>query len=228
MLPLARVPLARLVRAPQTWLIVVAWSAVALVTALVVRATGQTSGADHVMRGAFPRFVFPLLMYGIAGAAIGKDGLKRGIRGVVALGARPRRAAFASAVVSAIACAVVGALLSALVCGAAHGPADPPLGRDLPTSAWVGLLGGAAYGAYYAAGSSIGRGGGFRAVFLIADFVLGGLAGAGAALTPRAHVISLFGGPLAADLSQRASSVVLVLLLSGYIALAALLTRRAR
>jgi hypothetical protein len=227
MLALARVPIARLTRTRRTWLIIASWVIVAIVAAVLVRARGNTSGADHVMRGSFGRFVLPLLEYAIVGSAVGGIGMRRGIRGLVGLGSSPRQAALATAVVAAAACAIVGGLLAAIVCAVAHGPADPPLGRDLFASTWIGALGGAAYGAYFAAGSAIGKGGTVRGVFLAADFIVGSGAGIGAALVPRGHVVALLGGPVVADLPQRASSVLLVVLIALWIGVAVLASRRA-
>lgn len=224
---LARVPVARLTRTRRTWLVIAAWALVAIVGAVLVRARGNTSGADHVMRGSFGRFVLPLLEYGIVGATVGGAGMRRGIRGVVGLGSSPRRAALATAMVASAACAVVGGALAAIVCALAHGPADPPLGADLFASTWIGALGGAAYGAYFAAGSAIGKAGSMRGVFLAADFLIGSGSGVGAALVPRGHVVALLGGPLVADLPRRASSVLLVALVALWLGIVALVTRRA-
>lgn len=225
-LPLARQPIARLTRSRRAWAVVAGWAALAIVSAVVVRANGETSGADHVLRGGFSRFMFPLLTYAIVGAIVGGAGMRKSIRGIVGLGAKPRSAAVATALVAAAACAIVGGVLFAAVCLAAHGPADPPLGRDLFASTWIGALGGAAYGSFFAAGSSFGRGGGGRGVFLAADFIVGGAAGAGAMLTPRGHLLSLLGGPPCADVSQRASSVMLVGIALASLAIVAALSRR--
>ncbi len=225
-LPLARQPIARLTRSRRAWVLIAGWAVLAIVSAIVVRARGQTSGADHVLRGGFTRFMFPLLTFAVVGAIVGGAGMRKSIRGMVGLGAKPRSAALATALVAAAACAVTGAVLFAAVCVAAHGPADPPLGADVLASTWIGALGGAAYGAFFSAGASIGRGGAGRGVFLAADFLIGGSAGAGAFFTPRGHVLSLVGGPLCAELSQRASSVVLVLIVLASLGLVAALSRR--
>lgn len=227
MLALARVPIARITRTRRAWMAIAAWVVVALVAALVARAHGQTSGADHVMRGSFGRFVLPLLEFSVVGAAIGAGGLRRGIRGLVGLGSTPRQAALATAVVAAAACAIMGGVLAALVCALAHGPADPPLGADLFASTWIAALGGAAYGAYFSAGSAIGKTGMLRGLFLAADFIVGSGGGIGAALFPRGHVVALLGGGPIADLSQRASSVILVAITALWLAVAVLASRRA-
>jgi hypothetical protein len=224
-LVLARVPALRLLRTRRAWLPIVAWALLAIVSALVARARGS-SGADHVMRGSFAFLVLPLVSYAIVGAVLGGAGLRRGIRGVVALGAEPRRAALASVGVAVVSAAVACGVLAALVCAVAHGSQDPPLASDLPTSLWIGALGGGAYAAYFCAGSAIGKGT-MRGVFLAFDLIVGAGSGFGALFTPRGHVQSLLGGPLCADIAQRASSIALVAIVLAYAALALLLTRRA-
>jgi hypothetical protein len=225
-LVLARIPALRLVRSPRAWLPIVAWAAFAVVIAVSARARGSTTGADHVMRGAFSFLVLPLIAYGVVGATLGTTGLRRGIRGVVALGAPPRSAALASVLVAIGASALLAGVLGAVVCALAHGSGDPPLASDLVTSLWISALGGGTYGAYFSAGSAIGKGA-MRGVFLALDWIIGGGAGIGALVTPRGHVTSLLGGPLCADLSQRTSSMLLVVLLVAYAGVAVALVRRA-
>lgn len=225
-LVLARVPALRLVRTPRAWLPIALWTLLAIVSALFARSAGSGSGADHVMRGSFAFLVLPLVSYGIVGAVLGGAGLRRGIRGLVALGAEPRRAALASVGVAVVSAAVAGGVLAALVCVLAHGAHDPPLASDLPASLWVGALGGGAYAAYFCAGAAIGKGA-MRGVFLAFDWIVGSGSGFGALFTPRGHVQSLLGGQLCAELSPRASSLTLVAILCAYAALALLLTRRA-
>ena len=223
---LARVPIARLLRTPRGWLPIACWVVIAIAVALVARASGGGTGADHTMRGAFAVLVLPLLSYGIVSAVFGGAGLRTGIRGVVALGAEPKQAALASILVALVACAAVTSVLGVLVCALAHGPHDPPVGRDLFASLWVSGLGGAAYGAYFSAGSALGKGF-LRGAFLAFDWVVGSSVGLGATLTPRGHVMSLLGGHRVAELSQRTSSVMLLLLVLLYVAFALALSRKA-
>lgn len=224
-LVLARVPALRLLRTPRAWLPIGGMVLLAIVTAIAVRSTGSQAGANHVMRGLYGFLALPLVAYGVVGAAHGTSGLRRGISGVVALGAPPRSAALASVGVAVVASAAICGLLAAIVCAVAHGPLDPPLVGDLLTSLWVGALGGGTYAAYFSAGSAIGKGA-MRGVFLAFDWVVGSGAGVGALLTPRGHVHSLLGGPLCADLPQRTSSILLVLLLVTYGTLSLVLIRR--
>jgi hypothetical protein len=225
-LVLARIPALRLLRTPRAWLPIMAWVLLAIVVALSARSSGSTSGADHVMRGTFAFLVLPLVAYGVVGAALGGSGLRRGIRGVVSLGAAPRTAALATVLVAMASAAVLCGILAVVVCALAHGPQDPPLAADLIASLWVSALGGASYAAYFSLGSAIGKGA-MRGVFLALDWIIGGGAGVGALITPRGHVTALLGGPLCADLSQRASSIMLVVLMIAFAALAVLLVRRA-
>lgn len=222
---LARVPLARLARTPRGWLPVIGWALLAIAVALAGRARGTTTGADHVLRGSFPMLVIPLLTYGMVSAVLGGVGMRGAIQGLVAIGAQPRRAALASVIVAVAASAVVCGVLAAVVCGLAHGAQDPPLGRDLVTSLWVSALGGATYAAYFCAGAAIGKGAA-RGFFLAFDWIVGAGAGAGALLTPRGHVVSLLGGRHVAELSQRASSVMLVALLLLFVLASVALTKR--
>ncbi len=223
-LALARLSLARL-RTRRGWLSLVGWSLLAIAAAFSARSAGLANGADHVLRGTFSVVVLPLLTYGIVSAALGGKGLRPAIRGLVAIGAAPERAALASSLVAMAVSALAGGVVAAVICLAAHGSADAPLLADLPVSFGIACLGGAAYAAYFCAGSSIGRGA-MRGVFLALDFLAGSSSGIGALLTPRAHVASLLGGPAAFELSRRASSVLLVVLTLACLAFAVRVARR--
>ena len=65
-----------------------------------------------------------------------------------------------------------------------------------------------------------------RGIFLAVDWIVGSGSGFGALFTPRGHVQSLLGGPLCAEISQRASSVTLLAIGCAYAGLAVLITRR--
>jgi hypothetical protein len=227
MLPLARLPLARLVRTPRGWLPVVGWAALAVASAIITRTSGLANGADHVLRGTFGLVILPLLAYGIVSATLGGEGLRTSVRGLAALGASPPRVALALVGTAMATSAIVLGLLAAIVCVIAHGSSDPPLGWDVVASFGVAFVGGAAYAAYFCAGSSIGRGA-MRGAFLALDYLLGVPAGFGSLFTPRAHVMSLLGGATSFELSRRSSSVVLVVLMLVYLGIAVGLTRRPR
>lgn len=223
---LARVPVARLTRVPRGWLPIAGWSAVGLVAALVARGAHEPNGADHVLRGTFAFAVLPLLAYGVVSAALGRTGLRLSVRGVVALGGEPATAALATSLVAMAASALASGIVAGLVALIAHGASDPTVVLDVPASFGVAFVGGAAYAAYFCAGSAIGRGA-MRGVFLAADWIVGATAGFGSVFTPRAHVMSLLGGHPTFELSRRGSSVVLVVLAVVYLGLAVRLSRRA-
>jgi hypothetical protein len=128
--------------------------------------------------------------------------------------------------VAIVASGLLGGALGAAVAGIAHGSADPPIARDLATSAWIGALGGAAYAALYAFGSSFGRRGGGRTVAIVLDAVVGSGLGASAFLTPRGQIRNLLGGRAPLDLSQRDGLVVLAVLVVVFGGLAVLRARR--
>ena len=65
-----------------------------------------------------------------------------------------------------------------------------------------------------------------RSVFLIIDWVIGSGAGFGAMFTPRGHVQSLLGGIPVFELPSRASSVLLVVLVLFWTAIAIRFGRR--
>ncbi|AKU94253.1 hypothetical protein AKJ09_00917 [Labilithrix luteola] len=223
-LTLARASLARLLRTHRAWWPVIGWTLFVVVRALAVRSGGTTNGTDQVMRGTFAFLVLPLVSYSLVGANF-EGGLKKSVRGLVLLGARPKQAALGSTLVAIGAAGLVSAILAAVVCVLAHGATDPPLVVDLPASFGTGLLGGAAYAAYFSVGSAIGKGS-MRGFLLAIDWIFGSGSGVLALITPRGHVTSLLGGPLCADLPARASSVILFVLLVVYVLLAVRLTRR--
>ncbi len=206
---LARVPALRLARTKRAWLPVAGYALLSVSIAFAAGRSGGASGTDHMMRGTFRWLIVPLVAYAVVSAALGGMGLKRAVRGVVFLGAQPRRAALETVLVASIASAVVTGALAFAVTLLSHGATDAPLASDLFSSTWVSALGGLAYGAYFCAGSAIANGTP-RGLFLAFDWIAGSGTGVLAFFTPRAHLAALMGGPLCADLSARTSSVVLV------------------
>lgn len=210
---LARPPLARLLRTPRALLTLGAWCLLAVGFALAARARGSSHGADHALVGAYGALVLPLLAYALVGAVVGSArSLAASTAPLVSFGASPTRAAAVAVGVAVLACAAVGAVLAAVVALVAHGADDPPAAADALASAYAGLLGGAAYAAWFAAGASFGRRGGGRTVLLVADYVLGAGRGAIALVTPRAHLRNLLGGEPPMAWSGRASTALLVVL----------------
>lgn len=209
---LVRLPLARLGRAPRSWIPIVAWAALAILAAWVARRTGSSHGADHALLGAYGPVALPLLVYGVVAATLGGDGLPRACAPLVAFGAPPARVALASIGVAILASAIAGALLAVGVAATAHGASDPPLGRDLANSAWIGALGASAYASFFSFGATFGARGGGRSVALVVDWIFGASGGALALVFPRAHLRNLLGGAAALDVSQRGAIVALALM----------------
>lgn len=216
----ARLPIARMTRTRRAWIPVLGWSLLALGAGLTTR-----SGADHVLRGTFGFVVLPLVAYGIVAGALGGAGLKASVRPLVLLGAKAPRAAGAVIAVSCIFSALVCAVLGAIVCIVAHRTGDPPVSADALATAGISALGGAAYAAYFCAGSAIGKGT-MRGLFLAMDWLLGSGGGFGSLFVPRGHVLSLLGGAHAFELSSKASSLFLFVLVVSYASIAVRLAKR--
>jgi hypothetical protein len=221
----ARLALARILRAPRSFVPAALWIALALAGAAAER-TRAWPAASHVLLGALGAFALPLFVYVIVGATMAGQGLARAARPLVAFGADPVGVAAATLAVSAVTSAVVGGALSAAVAVIAHGPSDPPLARDALTAAWIGALGGLAYAAFFTCGAALVRGGSGRVALLFVDWIFGAGSDLGGALTPRAHLRSLLGGAPVFELSQRASALCLVALAAVSAALTLLLARR--
>jgi hypothetical protein len=191
---------------------VIAWAALGVAFATAARSSGSSHAADHVLLGAYAPLVLPLLTYALSGVVIGTRSLSLSGAPLVAFGARPAHVTALALSVAIGACALSGGLLAALVDLIAHASADPPLGHDAITCAYAGGLGGGAYASFFALGASFGKRGGGRPLLLVLDWVLGAGDGPIALVAPRAHVRNLFGGTAPAELSERASALMLVLL----------------
>lgn len=206
---LVRLPLARLSRSPRGWLAIAAWSALALVAAWLERAHGGENGADRALLGGLGTLALPLAAYAVVGAVLASDGLREAVRPTVAFGASPARVTVATVGTPAAGAAIVGALLAGGVALVAGSPSPV---FDFATSAWIGALAGAAYAAWFCMGACFGPRGAGRSVLLVVDYLLGSASSAAALLTPRGHLRNLLGGTPPAELSQRASSALLVAL----------------
>ena len=222
---LARVPIARLARSPRAWLPIAAWSALAILVAITARQS-PSGGADQALLGGFGSFAVPLVAFAVVSAALAGNGLKEAIRPVVALGGSPSRVALATVLTAMFASAaltgVLGALVVAIV-GSSH------FGADLAATVWIAALGGACYAAWFSFAATFGVRGTGRATFLIVDYLFGTSSGGNAStlafFTPRGNLHSLLGGAAPNDISQRASSLALVLITAVCVLLA---VRRAR
>jgi len=223
---LGRLPAARILRSSRVWITLGAWCSLVLAFAGVARLEGWAHGADRVLGSVYGALALPFIACALVRAAFGGRSMISSTAPLVAFGASPWRAALASIGVATMATALLGAGLAALVALVAHGVADPPPGRDAIVSAYVGGLGAAAYATWFALGTTFGRRGGGRILFLALDWLLGAAGGATALATPRAHLRNLLGGVSPMNMSERSSAIALVTLAAFCAVLAARLARR--
>ena len=222
MIALAGLPFSRIVRVPRVLVTVLAWSAFAILVAVVERRHAGSHGADLVLPEIFGNIVVPFLVFALVGAVAASTSLRVALRPLTALGANGSRAAFATvfvvAMISAALCAALGAGLVPL----AGSPA--PIRSDVLASAWVSALGGASYACFFSLGATFGRRGTGRIVFLVVDWLVGSTEGL-ELLTPHAHLRNLLGGAPIAHVSQTVSTIVLAAIA---VLCAAITARRAR
>jgi hypothetical protein len=100
--------------------------------------------------------------------------------------------------------------LSAVI--ATRFPADPRLGADLLACSWIALVAGAAYAAWFALGSTLGRSGGGRGWALVLDWLFGAGASLAALPWPRGHTRNLLGAEPVLGMPQWSATVALFLL----------------
>jgi hypothetical protein len=217
----------RLVRSPRAPVAFGVCAVVCAALALGARVHGYAHAADPLLIGVFGGYALPLLAYALVGAMLGSRSLAAAGAPLTAFGASAARVAAISVLVAVVATAVACAVIAAGVALLAHGPGDPPVGRDALASAYAGALGGAAYASWLTVGATFGKRGGGRTVFLVVDWVLGGVDGLSLPL-PRGHLRNLLGGAAPLDWSQRASSVALAILAVGYALAAVLRSSRTR
>ena len=205
MLALSRLPMLRLARTPRAWLAIGAWLSFALIAAIALRLGDHEGATDRFLLDRYAPYAMPLLAMAIVSGASGPEGIRTLVRSVMPFGARGTSTAFVTIGFCALGCAIVCALAAAL--GVAL---DRGNGNDLVISLWVGALGGAAYAAFFSFGSTFGPKGSGRGIFLFMNWFAANSGTAGSFLSPYAQIRSLFGGPRAGDLSQRASTGVLL------------------
>jgi hypothetical protein len=208
---LARPPALRLLRSPRSWLTLGTWITISLAYAGLARWGGGAS-TDRVLLGLFAPLALPLIALSVLTATTGPAGLRASTLALQSFGASGLRASLATLAVAAASAGALAALLGASVAMIAHGADDPPLLRDVITTAWVGALGAAAYVPFFGVGATFGARGGGRGMMLVFSWLLADAGTFGVALSPHAQVRSLLGGRAAATFSQRASVLDLVVL----------------
>ncbi len=208
LVPFIAAHLRRFVRSRRSLALAIGWFAFAAVIGL--SAGAKSTGLRGALSVSFVGSTLPFLSYAAISGVVGEKGLGATVWSFSLMGCSRRRAALSLLAAALALGALLGLASAALVSVLGHSAMDPPLGRDLLTTMWVGALGGAAYASLFLLGSSFWKGAG-RGVLLAMDWVLGG-SGFFALLFPHGHLRSLFGGDPAFDVSQRVSSMLLVLL----------------
>lgn len=178
----------------------------------IIERSATTWGAiDRSLISTF-RLVLPLYCFALSAVACDRMGLREASWSVARFGAA-RRDVSLGIVLSLLAASLVGGvLLSVAAVLSAYGPSSRPLAAELFTSAWIGGLVAAAYGAWFAFGSSFWARGRGRWLPLVLDFVLGSGTSAIAAAFPRSHARGLLGEVGPTHFTQPQSCIALIVL----------------
>lgn len=200
--------LRRFVRSRRALALAIGWLLFAVVLGL--SAGAKSTGVRNALSISLVGTALPFLSYAAISGVVGEKGLGAVVWSFSLMGMSRLRAAVSLVLASLALGALLGLLSAAIVVVLGHSAMDPPLARDLLTTAWVGALGGAAYASLFLLGASFWKGAG-RGVLLAIDWVLGG-SGFFALLLPHGHLRSLFGGEAAFEVSQRTSSLLLLAL----------------
>lgn len=178
----------------------------------IIERTATTWGAvDRSLISTF-RLVIPLYCFALSAIACDRRGLREASWSVARFGAA-RRDVSLGIVLSLIAASLIGGgLLAVAAVLSAYAPASRPLAAELFTSAWIGGLVAAAYGAWFALGSSFFARGRGRWIPLILDFIFGGGTSAVSAAFPRSHARGLLGEVGPTHFTQPQSCVALVVM----------------
>jgi hypothetical protein len=206
--------------AAETLAALVIGVALAALIAVIARAHLPLEAPHHLVLVTF-RFVIPLTSFAIVARAIDRARLDDSVWCLARHGLAKQTLAFGLVLTAQALAALVAALVAAAGLLLAYGSLARA-SADLATTLPIALLGGAAYAGWFALGAAFLREGRGRFVPLVADFVLGGGTGLLAFAFPRSHLASLAGEQAVMDMSQRASSVMLLALTLALPALAAM------
>ena len=153
--------------------------------------------ATRALQGPLFGLAIPLAMLSLVSLAFAHGRVDISMQPVAVLGAS-RRSALLGALPGI---AIVGAFLAWISAGlgtmTAHGFRTPGAPGDAWTTAYVAALTALAYVAYFTAASTFGAKGGGRLIALVADLLLGSVAGYAAIPFPRAHALNLLVAKLA-------------------------------
>ena len=183
--------------------------ALAALVALAERRVESFGAASRSLLGIVFGLLVPVALVATSGQVSFPLRLATSASFFARFGASRRAVALGMVVASMATAAVLAAAMGAVTAVIAHDPSAPPVASDALTTAWIGLLTGAAYAALFALGSTFGARGGGRYWALALDFLLGS-GGATAVVMPRGHAQNLLGGAPPLMLSQPASAAALL------------------
>jgi hypothetical protein len=206
----ARLALFRLTT-PMAALVLALGASFVILVAVLERRASLSLAADRTLSGAVFGLVLPLLAFATLERATGRVRLAVATNSLARFGFSRRRVAFGMLAASAVVVGVASALLAALAVIAARGSSSATL-PDVLTSAWIGMLGGVAYTAWFLLASTFGARGGGRAVALFVDWILGSTTSWLAVPWPRGHLRNLLGSAPVLDMSQSAALIALACL----------------
>lgn len=178
--------------------------------ALLERAHGRSGAADRALMGGGFGVALPLFCFFLVTRVCASESTRGALHVLTRHGA-DRRAALVGLALPAMGLAAgFAALSSVAVVLVTRGFADPALGKDLLTSAWIGLVAGIAYVAAFLGASAFGRQGRGRGWLLLADFMLGAGGSFLALPWPKGHLRNLLGGVPVLEMSQAAALLALL------------------
>lgn len=180
-----------------------------LSSGIIERRITSWGAVDRSLVSAF-RLVIPLYCFALTSTVCQGLGLRESVWSVARFGAARRDVALGFVLLLVASSFGGGLLLASLSVLSAFGATGQPLGAELFTSAWIGALVAAAYGAWFALGSSFLNRGRGRWIPLICDALFGAGTGTLAAFFPRSHARNLLGEIGPTHFSQPQSCVALL------------------
>ena len=214
----------RRLRTERTPLLLLAFLVLAALFAYLERRAGGGGALDRALTRDCFGVLLPLVGYVTFQRATAKGRLDTTARIVSRHGVSGRTAWLGAALPPTAVLAVLGMSLALVTVGFAGDPRSGSFASDLWQSGGVGLVSGAAYGAWLAASSDVGRSGAGRKWMLLLDLVLGSTSGTLALPWPRAHIQNLLGAEPALELRQ---GTALAILLTGALTVVLVGLRRA-
>jgi len=173
----------------------------------------RTFHPAHALDRALVRDSFglwlPLSAFAVVRRASAGGRLDSLVRGIVRHAGNRRLALGGASLTLGGILAVTGACFAGVTVLAARPSGGVGLARELIVSGWVGALAGACYATWLAFASQLGKRG-RRGALLVTDLIFGSSLGAWALPFPRAHVRNLLGGAPLLELTQGASSALLI------------------